>query len=69
MNNIIIAGAAPDTGNLGVSALCHSIVTGLRKFRPNTEIDVLFHGNGFKPNAYTIDHNQNYLDKNSQLHC
>ena len=43
---IAIAGAAPDTGNLGVSALLFSILDALQKHRPTARILVFDHGRG-----------------------
>ena len=45
---IILAGAAPDTGNLGVSALFESTVTGLAHRITNTRLAVLDHGRGIR---------------------
>jgi colanic acid/amylovoran biosynthesis protein len=46
---LCIAGAAPDTGNLGVSALCIATVEALRRRAPDAEIFVLDHGRGERP--------------------
>lgn len=50
---VILAGAAPDTGNLGVSALCHSAVSGLSRENSNLKIYVVDHGSGVRPDSYT----------------
>ena len=42
---ITLLNAAPDTGNQGVSALCHSVVSGLTK-RGRTNVVVADHGRG-----------------------
>ena len=39
-------GAAPDTGNLGVSALCYATIYNIIKQQPNAEITVFDHGRG-----------------------
>lgn len=44
---ITLLNAAPDTGNQGVSALCHSVVAGLAK-RGAKEITVADHGRGLR---------------------
>ena len=50
--HVILAGAAPDTGNLGVSALCYSSVANLSKEMPDLEVDILDHGKGYRKGAY-----------------
>ena len=44
---ITLLNAAPDTGNQGVSALCHSVVSGLAK-RGAKQITVADHGRGLR---------------------
>ncbi len=39
-------GAAPDTGNLGVSALCYATLIGINKFQPECQITVFDNGRG-----------------------
>lgn len=51
---VIFAGAAPDSGNLGVSALCYSVVDELLNIKPDTGITVLDYGKGFRGNAYRL---------------
>jgi polysaccharide pyruvyl transferase WcaK-like protein len=51
---VIFAGAAPDSGNLGVSALCYSVVDELLNIKPDLGITVLDYGNGFRGNAYQL---------------
>lgn len=46
---LILAGAAPDTGNLGVSALCLSTLHALRARLPGARVTVLDHGRGHAP--------------------
>lgn len=41
---IALLGAAPDTGNLGVSALCESVLAGLSERVPDAEVVVFDHG-------------------------
>lgn len=48
---LILAGAAPDTGNLGVSALCLSVLGALRDRLPDADVVVLDHGRGRGPLA------------------
>jgi len=46
--SICLFGAAPDTGNLGVSALCHSVVGGIAQYLPGAEITVFDYGRGLR---------------------
>jgi len=46
---VIVHGVAPDSGNLGLNALCTSLVTGLRAIAPATEMSVLTFGRGIQP--------------------
>ena len=46
---LCLFGAAPDTGNLGVSALCYSVVGGLARCDPRTELTVFDEGRGVRP--------------------
>lgn len=46
--SVVLAGAAPDTLNLGVSALMISVVNGVSDRMPGTSITVLDHGNGLR---------------------
>lgn len=39
-------GALPDTGNLGVSALCYSVLGGLARYLPTADVTVFDHGRG-----------------------
>lgn len=41
---VLIHGAAPDAGNLGLNALCSSLVGGLRRAAPHAEFSVLTYG-------------------------
>lgn len=52
---VIIAGAAPDSGNLGVSALCHSIVTELLLVNPDLVVTVLDYGDSYRKSAYRLN--------------
>ena len=45
-------GASPDTGNLGVSALCYSVVDGILRHAPNAQITVFDHGRGIRDETY-----------------
>ncbi len=53
-HDIILAGAAPDTGNLGVSALCYSVVSNLLSQNAKLNIKILSHGKGLKSGAYQV---------------
>ncbi len=41
-------GASPDTSNMGVSALCYSVVNGILHHAPDAEITVFDHGRGVR---------------------
>lgn len=45
---ILLAGAAPDTGNLGVCALFYSTVIGVNARLPNQQLTVFDHGTGIR---------------------
>ena len=49
---IVVVGAAPDTGNLGVSALSQSLVLGIGAAAPDAEITVFDHGLGVREGSY-----------------
>lgn len=46
MSQLTIANAAPDTGNLGVSALCYSVLEGVLRRSRSTRVVVFDHGVG-----------------------
>ncbi len=48
MNQLTIANAAPDTGNLGVSALCYSVLEGVLARAQGTNVVVFDHGTGVR---------------------
>lgn len=48
---VVIAGAAFDTGNLGVSALGFSIVQALRRSGPKRQVTIFDHGRGLRRDA------------------
>lgn len=48
---LIIAGASPDTGNLGVSALHESIVCEMASRIPNAELTILDYGRGLRSSS------------------
>ena len=52
--NVIIAGAAPDTANLGVNALCFSSAANLFSQDQQLEITVLDHAKTLRKNTYPI---------------
>jgi polysaccharide pyruvyl transferase WcaK-like protein len=54
MKNVIVAGAAPDTGNLGVSALCDALVNNLIDILPEANIGILDFGTGIRKAAYPL---------------
>jgi polysaccharide pyruvyl transferase WcaK-like protein len=56
-------GAAPDTSNLGVSALCHSVVAGLLKADPRTTVTVFDHGSGIRSDVTRFDKQQHNFDR------
>lgn len=51
---LIVAGAAPDTANLGVSALCYATLAGLREHCPDAPLGVLDGGNGIRRDRFLI---------------
>ena len=53
-SNVIIAGAAPDTANLGVDALCFSSAANLFAQDDNLNITVLDHAKDLRKNNYDI---------------
>lgn len=52
VKNLLYAGAAPDTGNLGVSALCRAVVSNLLQLDSELNIYILGHGKRLESNAY-----------------
>ncbi len=55
MPNFVVLGAQPDTGNLGVSALHHSIVAGLARRHPDANIVGSGVGFGTQPATTLVD--------------
>ncbi|MEE2732184.1 MAG: polysaccharide pyruvyl transferase family protein [Pseudomonadota bacterium] len=55
---LILAGAAPDTGNLGVSALCYSTVANILKQREDAHINILGHGSHKTTEQFAVNGNQ-----------
>lgn len=55
-SNVIIAGAAPDTANLGVNALCFSSAANLFSLDDSLNITVLDHAKDLRKNSYPILH-------------
>lgn len=45
---VVVFGAAPDTSNLGVSALCRSLVCGVASREPGASVTVFDHGRGVR---------------------
>lgn len=56
---ILLAGAAPDTGNLGVSALFYATVAGVNARLPNHQLVVFDHGTGIR-NLQIAENNTNF---------
>lgn len=56
---ILLAGAAPDTGNLGVCALFYSTVAGVNARLPNHRLVVFDHGTGIR-NLQIAENNTNF---------
>ncbi len=52
---ICLLGAGPDTGNLGVSALCFSVVHALARLRPGTRLTVFDSGAGVRRDRTEVD--------------
>ncbi|MBI1849678.1 MAG: polysaccharide pyruvyl transferase family protein [Planctomycetes bacterium] len=52
---ICLFGAAPDTGNLGVSALCLSAITAIARRLPQARLTVFDNGWGVRPASTSID--------------
>jgi colanic acid/amylovoran biosynthesis protein len=48
-------GAAPDTGNLGVSALCYSVLAGIARRRADASIVVYDEGRGIRSDSFRCD--------------
>ncbi len=53
--HIVVTGAAPDTGNLGVSALCYSTVSKLKSLLPDLGVNIVDYGHGVRDEAYTLN--------------
>lgn len=60
INQILLAGAAPDTGNLGVSALFYSTVAGVSERLPDYPLTVFDHGKGIRDMQITIKDNPTF---------
>lgn len=58
-SQILLAGAAPDTGNLGVCALFYSTVAGVNARLPNHQLVIFDHGSGIR-DAQISDNNSNF---------
>lgn len=54
-SDVILAGAAPDTGNLGVSALCYSTIANLLEHKESLSVNVLGHGSHNKQEKFHIN--------------
>ncbi len=50
-----VFGTAPDTGNLGVSALCHGAVSGILRVIPQADVIVFDHGRGLRPSTIEFE--------------
>ncbi|WP_290703276.1 polysaccharide pyruvyl transferase family protein [Amphritea sp.] len=51
---VIVAGASPDSGNLGVSALCRSAVESISENIPKLDVNILDFKNGVRSGAYKM---------------
>lgn len=52
---ICLFGAGPDTGNLGVSALCFSVVHALARLRPDLQLSIFDSGTGVRTDRTLVD--------------
>src|SRR5262245_23692279 len=52
---LVLSGAAPDTGNMGVSALCYGVLGALLRRLPGASISVRDFGRGVRPDAVDVD--------------
>src|SRR5688500_16598016 len=66
---ICLFGAAPDTGNLGVSALCYSILSGLHKASPKTIVTVFDHARGARHDEVRLEHGAVRFRRRGAAHC
>ena len=55
MKNILLAGAAPDTGNLGVNALCDAAVSSLKAMDESFEFGIYDFGDGVRSGTVADD--------------
>jgi polysaccharide pyruvyl transferase WcaK-like protein len=53
--NICLIGAATDTSNLGVSALCYSMLAGIARRFPNAQVTVFDNGRGQREASLRVD--------------
>ena len=54
MVRLVLQGAAPDTGNLGVSALGESVVVGIVGRMPDVHLTIFDTGTGVRPNTLQL---------------
>jgi polysaccharide pyruvyl transferase WcaK-like protein len=52
---LALLGAAPDTGNLGVSALSLSVISGIARRAPDAQLTVFDHGRGIRSDSITVE--------------
>ena len=52
---ICFAGASPDTGNLGVSALCYSVIGSAFRCNPDVDMTVFDEGHGLREDVHRCD--------------
>src|SRR5690606_31082245 len=55
---ICLVGAAPDTGNMGVLALCYAILSELGRALPEAVVTVLDHGRGVRTATLPLMHGE-----------
>jgi len=53
---LVLCGASPDTGNLGVSALCYGVLTGIFRCHPDAQVTVFDEGHGLREATTEFDH-------------
>ncbi|EAR59934.1 polysaccharide pyruvyl transferase family protein [Neptuniibacter caesariensis] len=58
MKNVIVAGCAPNTGNLGVSALCRATVMGVYERKQGINATILSYGDIYEKRGYEVREGQ-----------
>ncbi len=62
MVRVVLQGAAPDTGNLGVSALGESVVVGIIGRMPDVHLTIFDNGTGVRPKAVQVSCGERIVD-------